>query len=41
MRDTYVFLGLILLFAAVNIGLVASGILAADWTGLGIIVARA
>ena len=39
MRDTYVFLGLILLFAAVNIGLVASGILAADWTGLGIIVA--
>ena len=39
MRDTYVFLGLILLFTAVNIGLVASGILAADWTGLGIIVA--
>ena len=39
MRDTYVFLGLLLLFAAVNIGLVASGILAADWTGLGIIVA--
>ena len=39
MRDTYVFLGLILLFAAVNIGLVASGILVADWTGLGIIVA--
>ena len=39
MRDTYVFLGLILLFATVNIGLVASGILAADWTGLGIIVA--
>ncbi len=39
MRNTYVFLGLILLFAAVNIGLMASGILAADWTGLGIIVA--
>ena len=39
MRDTNVFLGVILLFAAVNIGLVASGILAADWTGLGIIVA--
>ncbi len=39
MRDTYVFLGLLLLFAAVNIGLVASGILAADWTGLGVIVA--
>ena len=39
MRDTYIFLGLLLLFAAVNIGLVASGILAADWTGLGIIVA--
>ena len=39
MRDTYVFLGLILLFAAVNIGLVANGTLAADWTGFGIIVA--
>ena len=39
MRDTYFFLGLLLLFAAVNIGLVASGILVADWTGLGIIVA--
>ena len=39
MRDTYIFLGLLLLFAAVNIGLVANGSLAADWTGLGIIVA--
>ena len=39
MRDTYFLLGLLLLFAAVNIGLVASGILVADWTGLGIIVA--
>ena len=39
MRDTYIFLGVLLLFAAVNIGLVVSGILAADWTGLGIIVA--
>ena len=39
MRDTYIFLGLLLLFAAVNIGLVASGTLAADWTGFGVIVA--
>ena len=39
MRDTYVFLGVLLLFAAVNIGLMASGILAADWTGLGVITA--
>ncbi len=39
MRDTYILLGFVALFAAVNIGLVASGTLAADWTGLGIIVA--
>lgn len=39
MRDTYVLLGFVLLFAAVNIALVASGILAADWTGFGVIVA--
>ena len=39
MRDTYIFLGVLLLFAAVNIGLVANGTLAADWTGFGIIVA--
>ena len=36
-RDTYVFVGFILLFAAVNIALVASGILSADWTGLGVV----
>ena len=39
MRDTYIFIGLLLLFAAVNIGLVANGTLAADWTGLGVITA--
>ena len=39
MRDRYVFLGLLLLFAAVNISLVASGILGADWKGLGVITA--
>jgi len=39
MRDTYVFLVFLLFFAAVNIGLVVSGTLQADWTGLGIIVA--
>ena len=33
MRDTYVFLGLLLLFAAINIGLMISGLLTADWTG--------
>lgn len=38
-RDTYVFSGLLLLFAAVNIGLLVSGTLAADWTGFGIITA--
>ncbi len=36
-RDTYVFLGFLLLFAVVNIGLVVSGVLSADWTGLGVI----
>ncbi len=36
-RDTYVFLAVLLLFVVTNIGLVASGILAADWTGLGVI----
>ena len=41
MRDTYIFIGLLLLFAAVNIGLVANGTLAADWTGLGVITAAA
>ena len=39
MRDTYVFLGFLLLFAAINIGLMISGMLTADWTGLGIITA--
>ena len=36
-RDTYVFLGFLLLFAVVNIGLVVSGVLSADWTGMGVI----
>ncbi|MEE3260087.1 MAG: hypothetical protein VX293_12840, partial [Candidatus Latescibacterota bacterium] len=39
MRGTYVFLGLLLLFAAINIGLMISGLLTADWTGLGIVTA--
>ncbi len=39
MRDTYVLLGFVLLFAAGNIALVASGTLAADWTGFGVMVA--
>ena len=39
MRDTYVLLGFVLVFAAVNIALVASGTLAADWTGFGVVVA--
>ena len=38
-RDRYVFLGLVLLFAAVNGVLLANGVLAADWEGLGVIVA--
>lgn len=39
MRDTYVLLGFVLVFAAVNIALVATGTLAADWTGFGVVVA--
>ena len=39
MRDIYVFLGFLLLFATINIGLMISGMLQADWTGLGIITA--
>ncbi len=38
-RDTYVFIGLVLLFAAINGVLLASGTLTADWNGFGIIVA--
>ena len=38
-RDTYIFLGLVLLFAVVNGVLLANGVLAADWEGLGVIVA--
>ena len=38
-RDTALFVGFILLFAAVNTYLLASATLAADWTGFGIIVA--
>ena len=38
-RDSYFFLGFILLFAAVNIGLLAAGTLQADWEGFGIVVA--
>jgi hypothetical protein len=38
-RDTLLFLGFILLFALVNIYLLASEALAADWTGFGVIVA--
>ena len=38
-RDTYVFIGLVLLFAAINGVLLASGTLKADWNGFGIIVA--
>jgi len=38
-RDIYLFLAFILLFALVSIVLLASGSLAADWTGLGVIVA--
>ncbi|NKB66580.1 MAG: hypothetical protein GKR89_05930 [Candidatus Latescibacteria bacterium] len=38
-RDSYFFLAFILLFAAINIGLLVSGSLQADWTGFGIIVA--
>jgi len=38
-RDTYLFLGLVLLFAVVNAVLLASGSLTADWTGFGVIVA--
>lgn len=39
MRDTYVLLGFVLVFAAVNIALVSTGTLAADWTGFGVVVA--
>lgn len=39
MRDTYVLIGLVLLFAAINGVLLASGTLTADWNGFGIIVA--
>ena len=38
-RDTLLFLGFILLFALVNIYLLASETLTADWTGFGVIVA--
>ena len=38
-RDTALFVGFILLFAAVNTYLLVSGTLAADWPGFGVIVA--
>jgi len=38
-RDTYLFAGVLVAFAAINIGLMASGALAADWDGVGVIVA--
>lgn len=38
-RDLYLFIGFLLLFAAVNAALLATGSLQADWTGFGVIVA--
>ena len=38
-RDTLLFVGFVVLFAALNVVLVVNGTLAADWTGLGVIVA--
>ena len=38
-RDTFLFLGFVGLFAVVNIVLLSTGTVTADWTGLGIIVA--
>ena len=38
-RDTYLLAGALIAFVAVNVGLMASGVLAADWNGVGVIVA--
>ena len=38
-RDSYLFIGFLLLFAAVNAALLATGAIAADWTGFGVILA--
>jgi hypothetical protein len=38
-RDTYVFLGMVMLFVGINTALLAGGILEANWNSLGIIVA--
>ena len=37
-RDSYIFGGLILVFAALNIVFLGTGRLQADWSGFGIIV---
>ena len=39
MNDRYLFLAFLMLFAVVNIALVAGGAISADWTGLGVITA--
>ena len=38
-RDAYLFIGFLLLFTAVNAALLATGMIAADWTGFGVILA--
>ena len=38
-RDSYLFTGFLLLFTAVNAALLATGTIAADWTGFGVILA--
>jgi hypothetical protein len=38
-RDTQLFVAFVVLFAAVNVALVLNGTLAADWTGVGVMVA--
>lgn len=38
-RDSYLFIGFLLLFTAVNAALLATGTIAADWTGFGVILA--
>ena len=39
MADRYVFVGFLMVFAVVNVVLVADGAISADWTGLGLITA--
>ena len=39
MAERYVFVGFLLVFAVVNVVLVAGDTISADWTGLGVITA--